>query len=159
MACRAGLGWIGKNNLLTTPDFGGAVRLCTVVTDARLPTAEPILQPLRRRRVCVDACPSSALYGTLWHTGWTGTICSTTCCANAPPRAIGTLFWYPIAICGKCFAVSLHPAISEKRMKKVSGRLSRPEIFFFMDGLVPAAAYACRSMRRWYTSHRSSLIS
>ena len=32
VACRAGLGWIGKNNLLTTPDFGGAVRLCTVVT-------------------------------------------------------------------------------------------------------------------------------
>ena len=43
VACRAGLGWIGKNNLLTTPDFGGAVRLCTVVTDAPLPTAEPVL--------------------------------------------------------------------------------------------------------------------
>ena len=49
VACRAGLGWIGKNNLLTTPDFGGAVRLCTVVTDAPLPTAEPhSLQPLRQ---------------------------------------------------------------------------------------------------------------
>ena len=57
VACRAGLGWIGKNNLLTTPDFGGAVRLCTVVTDAPLPTAEPILSSrCGSCRVCVDAC-------------------------------------------------------------------------------------------------------
>lgn len=56
VACRAGLGWIGKNNLLTTPDFGGAVRLCTVVTDAPLPTAEPVLSSrCGSCRVCVDA--------------------------------------------------------------------------------------------------------
>lgn len=85
VACRAGLGWIGKNNLLTTPDFGGAVRLCTVVTDAPLPTAEPILSSrCGSCRVCVDACPSSALYGTR---DWIGTTCSTTCCVSAPQRS------------------------------------------------------------------------
>ena len=86
VACRAGLGWIGKNNLLTTPDFGGAVRLCTVVTDAPLPTAEPILSSrCGSCRVCVDACPSwMAPYGTR---DWIGTTCSTTCCVSAPQRS------------------------------------------------------------------------
>lgn len=88
VACRAGLGWIGKNNLLTTPDFGGAVRLCTVVTDAPLPTAEPILSSrCGSCRVCVDACPSSALYGPCGTRGWTGTTCSTTCCVSALQRS------------------------------------------------------------------------
>ena len=79
VACRAGLGWIGKNNLLTTPDFGGAVRLCTVVTDAPLPTAAagcawmPV-PPL----LCM------APYGTR---DWIGTTCSTTCCVSAPQRS------------------------------------------------------------------------
>ena len=104
VACRAGLGWIGKNNLLTTPDFGGAVRLCTVVTDAPLPTAEPILSSrCGSCRVCVDACPSSALYGTLWHTGLDRV--DHLLCERTAKERTGRSFGIPIAICGKCFAV------------------------------------------------------
>ena len=107
VACRAGLGWIGKNNLLTTPDFGGAVRLCTVVTDAPLPTAEPILSSrCGSCRVCVDACPSSALYGTLWHTGLDrDDLFDHLLCERTAKERSGRSFGIPIAICGKCFAV------------------------------------------------------
>lgn len=88
VACRAGLGWIGKNNLLTTPDFGGAVRLCTVVTDAPLAYGGAhSLQPLRQLP-SVRGCLS--LLRSVRHPvahGLDGTICSTTCCANAPPRS------------------------------------------------------------------------
>ena len=107
VACRAGLGWIGKNNLLTTPDFGGAVRLCTVVTDAPLPTAEPILSSrCGSCRVCVDACPSSALYGTLWHTGLDrDDLFDHLLCERTAKERTGRSFGIPIAICGKCFAV------------------------------------------------------
>lgn len=88
VACRAGLGWIGKNNLLTTPDFGGAVRLCTVVTDAPLPTAEPILSSrCGSCRVCVDAAPPPLCTAPCGTRGWTGTTCSTTCCVSAPQRS------------------------------------------------------------------------
>ena len=107
VACRAGLGWIGKNNLLTAPDFGGAVRLCTVVTDAPLPTAEPILSSrCGSCRVCVDACPSSALYGTLWHTGLDrDDLFDHLLCERTAKERTGRSFGIPIAICGKCFAV------------------------------------------------------
>ena len=107
VACRAGLGWIGKNNLLTTPDFGGAVRLCTVVTDAPLPTAEPILSSrCGSCRVCVDACPSSALYGTLWHTGLDrDDLFDHLLCERTAKERTDLSFGIPIAICGKCFAV------------------------------------------------------
>jgi epoxyqueuosine reductase len=41
-ATRAGLGWIGKNNLLITRLYGPAVRLVTVLTDAPVTTGQPI---------------------------------------------------------------------------------------------------------------------
>ena len=38
IALLAGLGWIGKNNLLITPEYGAAQCLGTVLTDAPLET-------------------------------------------------------------------------------------------------------------------------
>lgn len=48
IALLGGLGWIGKNNLLITPEYGAAQYFGTVLTDAPLETAlyEP-LQPAR----------------------------------------------------------------------------------------------------------------
>jgi epoxyqueuosine reductase QueG len=40
----AGLGWIGRNNLLVTPEFGAQVRLVTILTDMPL-TLLPSLPP------------------------------------------------------------------------------------------------------------------
>lgn len=46
IALLAGLGWIGKNNLLVTQEYGSAMCMCTVLTNAPLPTENrPIIMP------------------------------------------------------------------------------------------------------------------
>ena len=61
-AVSCGMGEIGKNNLLLTPEFGPHQRLCALVTEAPL---EP--DPRKRYDMCcgcdrcVKACPSGAL--------------------------------------------------------------------------------------------------
>ncbi len=70
VAARAGLGWIGRNCLLVTPEFGGAVRLCSIVTDAPLPLDEPIMESrCGGCHRCVDKCPAHAIQGNLWTPG------------------------------------------------------------------------------------------
>jgi epoxyqueuosine reductase len=65
----AGLGWIGKNNLMVTPQYGSAICMCSVLTDAPLQTV--LLQPLESRcgdcTICVDICQVQALTGTPWN--------------------------------------------------------------------------------------------
>lgn len=60
----AGLGWIGKNCLLITPDRGPRVRWATVLTDAPL---EAKSRPMDERcgdcRDCIDICPVKAFTG------------------------------------------------------------------------------------------------
>lgn len=58
----AGLGWIGKNRLLITPDAGPRVALAAVLTDALLPpTAQaPLPDGCGDCRLCLDVCPVKA---------------------------------------------------------------------------------------------------
>lgn len=64
VARRAGLGWIGKNCLLITPEHGPRVRWISVLTDAPF---DSIRQSMPERcgncRACADACPAGALSG------------------------------------------------------------------------------------------------
>ncbi len=47
-------------------------------------------------RVCVDACPSSALYGTLWHTGLgRDDLFDHLLCDRTAKERTGRSFWYP----------------------------------------------------------------
>jgi len=55
-ATRAGLGWIGKNGLLITPEFGPRVRLGTVLTDMELPYGKPVEES--RCGECMEKLPS-----------------------------------------------------------------------------------------------------
>ncbi|MEJ2657414.1 MAG: 4Fe-4S double cluster binding domain-containing protein, partial [Desulfobacterales bacterium] len=60
----AGLGWIGKNCLLTTPDMGPRVRWATVLTDAPLATTgQPIDERCGDCHECVDICPVGGFTG------------------------------------------------------------------------------------------------
>ncbi|MDI9644193.1 MAG: 4Fe-4S dicluster domain-containing protein [Candidatus Verstraetearchaeota archaeon] len=60
-ALAAGLGWIGRNNLLVTPEFGPRVRLGTVLTDLELEPGSPMMNRCGDCRLCVTSCPSHAL--------------------------------------------------------------------------------------------------
>lgn len=61
-AVSCGLGEIGKNNLLITPEFGPHQRLCAIVTEAELDTAPPRqLNLCKGCGRCEEACPSGAI--------------------------------------------------------------------------------------------------
>ena len=69
-ATRAGLGWIGRCALLVTEDYGSAVRLTTVLTNANLKTGNSInSSDCGNCLVCVDTCPGNAITGADWQAG------------------------------------------------------------------------------------------
>jgi epoxyqueuosine reductase QueG len=59
-AWAAGLGWIGRNAMLTNPDFGSRVRLVTVLTDMPLIAGKPMPNKCGVCRLCVLSCPAKA---------------------------------------------------------------------------------------------------
>lgn len=64
----AGLGFIGKNNLLVTQDYGCALSMCTVLTDAPI-SAESypiIFSKCGECDVCKKVCPAKAIHGNNW---------------------------------------------------------------------------------------------
>jgi epoxyqueuosine reductase len=63
VARMAGLGWIGKNLLLITPQYGSRVRLVTVLTDAHLDVDNPLKNQCGNCMLCRDACPVQAIKG------------------------------------------------------------------------------------------------
>jgi epoxyqueuosine reductase len=70
VATRAGIGWIGKCALLVTKKFGAAIRMTTVLTDARLQTDHPVNADLCGTcSSCVDNCPAHAPSGKNWQIG------------------------------------------------------------------------------------------
>ena len=57
----AGLGWIGRNNLLVGPALGAQARYNTVLTDMPFMVDKPLDQDCGECRACVAACPASAI--------------------------------------------------------------------------------------------------
>lgn len=62
-AVLAGLGWVGKNCSLITPQVGPRLRLTTVLTDAPLPAGKPVENRCGSCERCRDICPPGALKG------------------------------------------------------------------------------------------------
>lgn len=61
IAQAAGLGTIGRNSLLITPQFGSMVWLGAVLTEAKLEPDAVMEQICDGCNLCVDACPINAL--------------------------------------------------------------------------------------------------
>lgn len=69
-AVLAGMGWIGKSALFIHRDYGPAVRLGTVLTDAPLDTVAVLAESeCGSCQACVKACPAMSIEGKLWKPG------------------------------------------------------------------------------------------
>ncbi|RMD57652.1 MAG: epoxyqueuosine reductase, partial [Nitrospirae bacterium] len=61
VAVRAGLGWIGRNNLLVTKEFGSMVRLVSVLTNIPLKESEINSGGCGSCKKCISICPAYAI--------------------------------------------------------------------------------------------------
>jgi epoxyqueuosine reductase len=61
VARAAGLGWIGRNNLLVNEQFGSRIRLVTILTDLPLPVDSPSLKNCGSCGRCLSVCPAQAI--------------------------------------------------------------------------------------------------
>ncbi len=57
----AGLGWLGRNNLLVNPELGSRYRLVTLLTDMPLEVNQPQLRDCGDCRACISVCPAGAI--------------------------------------------------------------------------------------------------
>lgn len=57
----AGLGWLGRNNLLVNKTLGSQFRLATILTNMPLKLDEPVKKDCGNCRLCVTICPSGAI--------------------------------------------------------------------------------------------------
>ena len=57
----AGLGWLGRNNLLVSRKFGAQFRMVTVLTDMPLKTDKPLSDNCGQCFSCVTSCPVQAV--------------------------------------------------------------------------------------------------
>jgi len=57
----AGLGWIGRNNLLVNKKLGSQFRLATILTDMPLKTDAQTKDDCGTCRLCVKMCPAEAI--------------------------------------------------------------------------------------------------
>lgn len=63
VAERAGVGFIGKNCSIITPEFGSWVYLGEMITNLPFPPDTPLLSQCGECTRCIDACPTGALIG------------------------------------------------------------------------------------------------
>jgi epoxyqueuosine reductase QueG len=97
IALRAGIGWIGRNNLLVHPEFGSRMRLATVLTDMQIKTDNPLEKNCGTCRRCIEICPVSAIKDS--HNDWDKKACLEKLKYFAKAHNVGQY------ICGLCIKV------------------------------------------------------
>jgi epoxyqueuosine reductase len=103
IATRAGLGWIGKSALLVTKEYGSAIRLGSVLTDARLAAGAPTdTSHCGNCRECVDRCPARAIVGDNWQPGMPRASIYDAAACRATARRLSDQVGIEPTICGIC---------------------------------------------------------
>jgi epoxyqueuosine reductase QueG len=71
VATLAGLGFIGKCAALVTKEFGSAVRVIVVLTNAPVECGVPVTKSLCEWEcdICAKVCPGNAVKGRIWEAG------------------------------------------------------------------------------------------
>jgi epoxyqueuosine reductase QueG len=83
----AGLGTLGLNCSILTPQFGPRVFVTSIITDAPLSAGKPMKEELCTRcGLCVQSCPIDAIDGMGWKNPFACASygCCSTCIANCP---------------------------------------------------------------------------
>jgi epoxyqueuosine reductase QueG len=95
-AALAGIGPIGKNNLLITAKYGSQVRLRALATDAPLLKGNPIYESnyCIDCDICVEACPANAFSEGKYNKD----VCLAYCLANLKKLSDNTVLWCNICI-------------------------------------------------------------
>ena len=95
-AALAGIGPIGKNNLLITEQFGSQVRLRALTTNAPLVCGTPIIQSkyCKNCNKCVESCPTNAFPNGIYNKN----ICNTYQMSNLRKLSEYTSIWCNICI-------------------------------------------------------------
>jgi epoxyqueuosine reductase QueG len=97
IALRAGIGWIGRNNLLVHPEYGSKIRLATILTDMPLKTDFPVEQDCGECKKCIEICPVNAIKDS--HKDWNKAACLEKLKYFAKAHNVGQY------ICGLCVKV------------------------------------------------------
>ena len=107
VATRAGIGWIGKSALLVTEQYGSAIRISSILTNANLSVAAPINEsPCGNCMICANACPAGAISGKEWRVGlYRDEFFAPNKCRKTAKERSKLGFGGDITICGKCIEI------------------------------------------------------
>lgn len=106
VATRAGIGWIGKCALLVTKEYGSAIRISSVLTNAPLKVGTPINESqCGSCCACKLACPGNAPSGENWNVNMKrdSFFNAYSCCKVATEKSAEV--GIDDTICGKCIEV------------------------------------------------------
>lgn len=104
VATRGGIGWIGKCALLVTEDYGSAIRISTVLTDAPLIADIPIdNSKCGACSNCTDICPANAVKGETWDiTKDRNELYDAHACREVARKRCKERINYEMTLCGLC---------------------------------------------------------
>ncbi len=107
VATRAGIGWIGKNAMLVTKEFGSAVRISAILTNASLQADHPINESRCKDCMrCKEACPGEAITGLNWNIASNReTFFDAVKCKRVARRITKERLNIEKTLCGKCVLV------------------------------------------------------
>ena len=107
VAVNAGLGWIGKSALFVTTEYGSAVRLTSIITNAPLDTGTPTTESsCGKCFICTEACPAKAISGKLWRPDLDrDEFFNPLACQKKARELASERINEEITLCGKCIEV------------------------------------------------------
>ena len=123
VATRAGLGWIGKTDLLVSKRFGPRVRLASIIMEYPLEqTRDAITESLCGDcSLCVNACPGQAATGKIWNVDtYRNEFFNPFKCRDYCRKVSLDRIDEAISLCGKCIEVCPRGRINQAGNKHES---------------------------------------